>query len=41
MFVATGWSPGVETAAAERLNGGAVFALETAFRGIAEPVFAV
>lgn len=41
LFVATGWSPGVERAADERLGGGAVYALETRFRGLPEPVFAI
>ncbi|MEI8177812.1 SMP-30/gluconolactonase/LRE family protein [Aestuariivirga sp.] len=41
LFVATGWSPGVTAATDERHDGGAVFALETGFRGVPEPVFAV
>lgn len=41
LFVATGWGPGVGHAADERQDGGAIFALEPGFRGIAEPVFAV
>lgn len=40
LFVATGWSPGVTRAADEPHNGGAVFTLDTGFRGLAEPVFA-
>jgi D-xylonolactonase len=41
LFVATGWSSGVEQASDEIYDGGAVFALETRYRGIPEPVFAV
>lgn len=41
LFVATGWSPGVERATDERLGGGALYALETRFRGLPEPVFAI
>ncbi len=41
LFVATGWSAGVGTAAESRDDGGAVFALETRYQGIPEPVFAV
>ena len=40
LFVATGWSPGVEKASDEMRDGGALFALETRFRGVAEPIFA-
>lgn len=41
LFVATGWSPGVSRSEDDPHNGGALFALETGFRGIPEPVFAV
>lgn len=41
LFVATGWSPEVMSAADERQHGGAVFAMTTSFRGIAEPVFGI
>ena len=41
LFVATGWSSGVEQASDEMHGGGAVFAMETSFRGIPEPVFAL
>ena len=41
LFVATGWSPGVLRAEDETLGGGALYALETGFRGLPEPVFAV
>jgi sugar lactone lactonase YvrE len=40
LFVATGWSPGVTRPEDEPHQGGAVFALETSFRGLPEPVFA-
>lgn len=40
LFVATGWSPGVTRAEDETLGGGALYALETRFRGLPEPVFA-
>jgi sugar lactone lactonase YvrE len=41
LFVATGWSPGVTRSEDEPHNGGALFAMETGFRGIPEPVFAL
>lgn len=40
LFVATGWSSGVEQSSDETFDGGAIFALETRFRGLPEPVFA-
>jgi sugar lactone lactonase YvrE len=40
LFVATGWSPGVTRAEDEPHNGGALFAMETRFRGLPEPIFA-
>ena len=41
LFVATGWSPGVEKASDEMRDGGALFALDTSFRGLPELVFAI
>lgn len=41
LFVTTGWSPGVSRAEDETGLGGAVFALETGIKGLAEPVFAI
>lgn len=41
LFVATGWSHGVNRVQDEPYGGGAVFACETRFRGIPEPVFAI
>ena len=41
LFVTTGWSPGVQSPDAEPGAGGAVFALETGIRGLAEPIFAI
>lgn len=41
LFVTTGWSPGVQSAADEPGPGGGVFALETGIKGLAEPIFAV
>ena len=41
LFVTTGWSPGVQAARDEPGPGGAVFAIETGIKGLAEPVFAV
>lgn len=40
LFVTTGWSPGIHRAEDEPGPGGAVFALKTAVKGLAEPVFA-
>lgn len=41
LFVATGWSPGIEKPEDEQGPGGGVLALETGFRGLPEPVFAI
>jgi sugar lactone lactonase YvrE len=40
LFVTTGWSPGIARPEDEPGPGGAVFALQTGIRGLAEPVFA-
>jgi sugar lactone lactonase YvrE len=39
LYAATGWSPGVLSAEAEPGPGGALLALETGIRGLAEPEF--
>jgi len=41
LFVATGWRPGITSAEEDQQSGGALFALETDFHGIPEPVFAI
>lgn len=41
LFVATGWSPGIERAEDEQGPGGGLLAIETGIRGIPEPVFAI
>ncbi|WP_421696093.1 SMP-30/gluconolactonase/LRE family protein [Aestuariivirga sp.] len=41
LFIATGWSPGVEKAEDEQGPGGALLAVETGIKGVAEPVFDV
>ncbi|WP_373505511.1 SMP-30/gluconolactonase/LRE family protein [Aestuariivirga sp.] len=39
LYVTTGWSPGVQRAEDETGPGGALFALETGIKGLAEPQF--
>jgi sugar lactone lactonase YvrE len=41
LFATTGWSPGIERAEDETGAGGAVLALETGIKGLAEPVFSI
>lgn len=41
LFVATGWSPGVERAEDEQGPGGGMLAVETGIKGLPEPIFAI
>jgi sugar lactone lactonase YvrE len=41
LFVTTGWSPGVTRAEDEPGPGGALFAVDTGIKGLAEPEFAI